>query len=167
MSLQNEWQAKDAFVRARSIPYRIPLSFDEPNQSCVGKHQQFKDEIETLGYQTRWVEVAFRWSDLPIPKEILVIPHDDETTHAYLEILIDGNWLVVDLTWDEGLVFVLPVNEWTDFGNMKIAVPVIRRIPEEQMWIHRERSTEEEREEFQRNKDFFAAVNEWLEIIRK
>lgn len=156
----------DAFERARDIPYRLALSADETNHSCVGKHQQFKEELEKRGYQVRWVEMAFRWSDLPIPQEILALPHDDDTTHAYLEVFSDCEWLTVDLTWDKGLAYVLSVNEWKDLGGMKTAVPVLRRIPEAEMWINRTISDQQLTDELNRNRSFFAAVNGWMEKNR-
>lgn len=165
--LSNDQKVAGAFERARDIPYRLALSTDDPNCSCVGKHQQFREEVEKMGYHMRWVEVAFRWSDLPIPHAILALPHNDDTTHAYLEILSDGQWLTVDLTWDKGLAHALPVNGWDDFGSMKIAVPVLRRIPEAEMWINRKIPDQELEDELNHNREFFTAVNRWLERCRE
>ena len=156
-----------AFERARDIPYHLALFEDEPNHSCVGKHQQLKDELEKMGYGVRWVEAAFRWSELPLPQVILALPHDDDTTHAYLEVQVNDEWLTIDCTWDKGLAAVLPVNEWGNLGNMKIAVPVLRRIPEAEMWINRETSDQDTADELHRNREFFSAINEWLDQNRK
>lgn len=149
-------------------PYSLPLELcnADVGSSCLGKHYRLKKAIEEIGILTRWVEGTFRWDDLPIPKDILTLPHEDPAYHVWLEIFIDNEWRVVDVSWDEKLSSVLPANKWSYPLNMKIAVPVIELVPKEKIEITFS-PLPEWQEEIEYNKKFFMAVNEWMESIRR
>ena len=114
-----------AFIEIRDIPYGIPLSYGTEDRCCTGKHKKFFEILKKDGYDVRWRVCVFKWSNLSLPENLLIIPHDDSSTHAYLEVMINGDWKKVDATWDKPLKNILPVNEWDGVSNTKIAVPVI------------------------------------------
>lgn len=113
------------FNEIRDIPYSIPLSTTEINNSCSGKAIVLKERLAKLGIESRYRVVSFKWSDLNLPKEVLEVPHQNDSTHVYLEVLLNGNWINVDPTWDKELNSVLPVNQWDGKSDTNIAVKVI------------------------------------------
>lgn len=100
------------FGRVRDIPYAIPLSPSEPDRCCSGKAKSLKAWLDMRGYDSRYRVCEFRWSDIGLPPEVLAVPHADDSTHVYVEVLVDGRWTILDPTWDSGLASVLPVTEW-------------------------------------------------------
>ena len=91
------------FEAVRDIPYRIPLTLDEEDNCCSGKHKLLKSMLVEQGYEVRYRVCSFLWSSVDLPEKIKAISHDDNCTHVWLEVLINNNWITVDATWDEGL----------------------------------------------------------------
>lgn len=154
----------------RDIPYRIPLALDEADHACVGKHRLIKDELEQHGYVVRFRVSRFSWSDLRLPADLLYVPHDDVCEHVCLEFLREGEWRVLDLTWDRPLMSVLPVVDWDGESQTKTAVPVRAWLsPEESERIMARQGEERSKlfaEDMRTNGSFYAAFNTWLQGIR-
>lgn len=159
-------QIIELFNSVRDIPYQVPLSLEEENFSCVGKGILLKNKLETAGYTVRWKEGEFRWEDVGLPAYVLAVAHDALSTHVWLEVLIDDQWIVADPTWDKDLKVIFSVNEWDGKSSQHVAFPVIRTIPDEDVVITAEPPPEWE-QDIKRNKDFFEAVNNWLDEQRK
>lgn len=159
-------QLQQIFESVRDIPYRIPLTPEERNDACVGKHFLIKDRFEELGYKVRWAEGVFDWKDLGVPDEILAIEHSKPDYHVWLEVLHEGTWKTIDATWDPGLNKHLPMNEWADFGQMKPAVPILNLVPYEDVVIYREMPNEWI-EHLNKDRAFLEALNHWIERMRK
>lgn len=166
MKLRNELAMREIFLEAREIPYRIPLTFEERNDACVGKHFLIKDRLEALGYKVRWAECTFNWKDIGVPESILAIEHGSPDLHVWLEVWIDGGWQTIDATWDSALGKTLHINRWEDFGKMKPAVPVLTMIPYEEVVVTRE-PPEDYRAQLEKERPFLQAINEWFGTIRK
>ncbi len=79
------------FEKIRDVPYRIPLSDSEVDNSCSGKSFRLKKILEKFGYPTRFQVCEFRWSDLHLPQELLLVPHSDISTHVYVETKVDDS----------------------------------------------------------------------------
>lgn len=157
------------FEKVRDIPYRIPLSLEEQDDCCSGKAEKLFRVLKGHGYEVRYRLCTFRWSDLNLPKEILEIPHDDESSHTYLEIKVDGRWKIIDATWDKKLKGIFNINEWDGKSDTEIAVPVIECLsPEKSLEYIKYISTPEAIvADFEINGEFYRAFNEWLEAKRK
>jgi len=152
-----------AFNSVKDVPYRIPLSSEEEDHCCSGKHKRLKDLLK--GYKTRYRICDFKWSSLDLPERVKIVKHDDDCTHMYLEVFLDGKWVVVDATWDKGLSRVFEINEWDGKTDTKIAViPTNIYSPGKSLEILNAENIEED---LGRNGDFYEAFNEWLEDIRK
>ena len=74
------------FEKVRDIPYRIPLFPEEPDECCTGKAEMLFKVFKKGGYEARYRLCTFRWNSLNLPKEIQKVPHDDNSSHTYLEI---------------------------------------------------------------------------------
>lgn len=155
------------FIEIRDIPYSIPLSYGAEDRCCTGKHKKLFEILKKDGHDVRWRVCTFKWSDMSLPENLMAIPHDDNSTHAYLEIMIDGDWKKVDATWDKQLKNILPVNGWDGMSDTKIAVPVIStHSPEESLSIMKNENKEILEADLKINGSFYQAFNNWLEEIR-
>ncbi len=50
---------RDEFTKIRDIPYRIPLSSEEEDQCCTGKHKRLFGVLQEAGYKIRWRVCTF------------------------------------------------------------------------------------------------------------
>jgi len=157
------------FEKVRDIPYRIPLSLKEPDECCTGKAKILLEILKKGGYDVRYCICMFKWSDLNIPKKIQDMPHDDECSHTYLEIKIDGKWKIIDPTWDKGLKSIFTVNKWDGKSDTQIALPAREYLsPEESSkYLEHILTPEAIAADLKTNGEFYKAFNEWLEAERK
>lgn len=95
--------ATEIFNKVRDIPYRIPLSINEKDNCCSGKHTLLLQELTKLGYECRYKVCSFNWDTLALPDKLFALPHENKSTHVFLEVKIDNDWKTVDATWDKGL----------------------------------------------------------------
>lgn len=155
------------FEHIRDIPYRIPLSDLEPNDSCSGKVMKLKQALDQAGFTTRYRVCDFRWSDLPLPDEVLCVPHSPAATHVYLEVHQDDKWIAIDPTWDMGLSSVFPIASWDGTSSTSIAVnPLKLYSDEESRIIMEEPNTVENAVDLKINRLFYQKLNDWLEEQR-
>jgi len=67
------------FKEIRDIPYRIPLSLDEPDNCCSGKSERLFKIFTNAGYQARFRICTCLWSDLSLPAEVKEVPQYEGT----------------------------------------------------------------------------------------
>ncbi len=156
------------FEEVRDIPYRIPLSASEKNVSCSGKAKKLKVLLEQEGYPARYRVCEFRWSDVQnIPTDVHALPHADDSTHVYVEVLIDGIWVKVDPTWDRMLATIFPVAVWDGRHDTRIAVkPIVVYGIEESRQIMEDESADAIEKDLAINSEFYRALNDWLLRVR-
>lgn len=156
------------FESIRDIPYSIPLAYEEKDNCCTGKNKRLLNFLEGEGYKARWRVCSFRWSDIKLPDDVLSKPHDDESTHAYLEVNIGGKWVPVDATWDNSLAKIFSINEWDSISATEVAVPCIELFtPEQSSEIIESETKEVVEEDLSKNGEFYKALNDWLESVRQ
>jgi hypothetical protein len=157
----------EEFNKERDIPYRIPLSATEADNCCSGKTRRLKHILENSGYPTRYRVCKFKWSQLDLPTELTDIPHEDDCTHAYLEVLLDNEWVILDPTWDTKLKHMFNFNEWDGRSNTEIAVESLETYsPEESLQIMEDEDTTEIERDLTINGEFYKEYNNWLESVR-
>jgi len=155
------------FYNVRDIPYRIPLSVGEEDHCCSGKSTLLKEQLEKLGYKVKFRVCSFKWSDMDLPEEVISVPHEDLSSHSYLEVLINGIWIIVDPTWDSGLKSIFTVNEWDGISNTEIAVkPIETFSTEKSSQIMANEDKQSIIADLQANGAFYQAFNDWLQQIR-
>ena len=163
----NKEKAIKVFEEIRDIPYRIPLTAIEVDHSCSGKHMLLKKELERLGYTVRHRVCSFRWSSVDLPIEVTRVPHEDASTHSYLEFKKDDIWIPVDATWDQAISSVLSSNSWDGESATPIAVKAnVFFSPEESEQIMTQISEKEVESDLEINGQFYAAFNDWLAEVR-
>lgn len=157
------------FEKIRDIPYRIPLSLEEVDECCTGKAKTFFEILNKAGYEVRYRICMFKWSDLNLPKEIQGIPHDDDCSHTYLEIKINGQWKIIDPTWDKGLKNIFHINEWDGKSDTEISLSANKILSPEESSEYLENILKPEAiiRDLKTSGEFYKAFNEWLAINRK
>ena len=156
------------FEAIRDVPYAIPLSIEEEDNCCSGKHQRLCEILEQAGYEVRWAMFTFKWSSIDLPEKVASVPHDDDSTHVCLEVKLGGEWKVVDATWDKGIGEVFHVNEWDGESATEIAIiPTETFSPERSYYMMKEESGDEfVLKDLEVNGAFYKAFNKWLEALR-
>lgn len=156
------------FETVRDMPYSIPLNLKEEDFCCSGKHKILKSLFAEQNLEVRYRVCSFLWSSINLPEKVSNISHGDYCTHVYLEVLIDGKWVVVDATWDKKIEDIFHVNEWDGKTNTKIAVEPVEifslKKSEDIM------NCEDDKKilnDLKKNSQFYEAFNKWLEGIRK
>jgi hypothetical protein len=153
----------EAFKTVRDMPYRIPLALGEKDICCSGKHKMLKDLFIEQGLEVRYRVCSFLWSSINLPKKVSNIPHDDLSSHVWLEVLIDGEWVIVDATWDIGIKNILHVNEWDGKSNTETAVkPLDIFTPQKSADIMNGENDEDILSDLKINGEFYKAFNNWL-----
>lgn len=160
------------FRMARDIPFRTPLSIEEQGYACVAKPEILDRMLQTIGLESRHRITKFRWEDHGIPEKILRHTHEDPETHEYLEVKIPetGEWIEVDPTWDSRIQHEkFPTLEWDGKTGTGLAVEPIEKlsVEESQEFIEQDSKEEARREYFDRNREFFRALNKWLQEKRE
>jgi len=157
----------DSFKTIRDLPYKIPLSSSEEDVCCNGKHRKLKDLLTKQGFEVRYRVGSFLWSSIDLPNEISNFPHDDLSSHVWLEVLIDSEWITIDATWDAGLKNIFHINEWDGKSNTEIAVKILEIFsPEKSAEIMNNENTPEASNDQKTEKEFCQAFNAWLEKNR-
>lgn len=152
------------FNSVRDIPYKIPLKWNEQDNSCSGKHEKLFNLLIENDYDVRYRVCVFLWSSLNLPQKLEKIPHDNDCTHTYLEIKINGSWKILDATWDSGLKSLFHINEWDGKSNTEIALKPIKIFtPKKSIEIINNQNEEVIKKDLQINGEFYKAFNSWLE----
>lgn len=168
MNQQQLSKATEKFEAIRDIPYTIPLAYGEIDHCCSGKNKMLKKFLELLSYEVRWRVCTFRWSSIDLPKAVAMVEHADDSTHAYLEFFVDGEWRVVDATWDKELRPAFPIEKWDGASATGVAVKSIEVYsPEKSEEIMSDDSREAIESDLSINGKFYESFNNWLVEIRK
>ena len=133
-----------SFENIRDIPYSIPLSIGAVDNCCSGKMKRLKAVLENAGYTTKYRICSFRWSDMDLPEKVTSVRHADNSTHVYLEVLVDGEWINVDPTWDPGIAAILATAHWDGKNSTSIAVKALSLFSDGESRKIMEGGTEEE-----------------------
>jgi len=165
LELNNE--LRQAMLEIRDIPYSIPLFYEAEDQCCNGKHKKLFSLFKKHNYDVRWRLCKYKWSDLSLPERLLLIPHEDDCNHVYLEVMMNGDWKDIDITWDRSLEDILPVNNYENTLETQIAVPVVSLYSlEESASMMDDERKEIFDEDFKINGKFYEAFNVYLREIR-
>jgi hypothetical protein len=130
------------FEQVRDLPYCYPASRD-PSEvlkrgqgSCSGKHYLLGELLRRTGLSVRNMICTHRFNESPLPfpenMQELLRKNEIVDLHDYLQVLIDGDWVDIDATWELGLRdFGFPVtDDWDGRSSMLLTV-----IPDEQVQL--------------------------------
>jgi hypothetical protein len=174
------------FEYIRDIPYYLVPQMEDPYEwaasiiethkgSCSPKHYLMGIMFSRVGIKLKYATYSFHWGNQPInyPDELKKLTADCPVGyHIACKADINGRWVLVDATWDKGLLKAgFPVNmHWDGTSETKNAVNAFEEI------LH---GTLQERLDFVREKkkmisekqaatyaEFIRKFNVWLEGVR-
>ena len=156
------------FEKIRDVPYRIPLTLKEEDNCCSGKHEKLYKILIQEGYDVRYKVCVFLWESMNLPENLKNIPHEKDCTHTYLEINIDGDWKILDATWDVGLEGIFHVNRWDGKSDTEIAVKPIKIFDSDKsLEIVNSQDDDVISKDLKINGKFYKVFNEWLQKNRE
>lgn len=170
------------FFHIRDIPYAlVPFSGNQisgPEQllrdgkgSCGPKHRLLGEMFAMLGIRVRYQTWPFRWSDpsLLYPPQLRIsAARMDITHHLACRALLNGQWILVDATWDLPLeIGGFPVNlTWDGISDTRLAV---HPVEQQQIPDFYRAHKQDNRDIVQRRngrEEFVYLFNVWLNEIR-
>ena len=156
------------FKFVRDIPFKLPLSADEPAYSCSFKHVVLGTLLASLGLKVRFGLCRFLFNDLNLPESLKKIPHIDNTPHFYLEVynMEQARWMIVDATWDKGLDSKLPISEWDGRSDTILAVKPIEILKPIETPAEFDQLRPQLAQQIKINGKFYEAFNKWVKSIR-
>ncbi|WP_422367329.1 hypothetical protein [Pelagibius sp.] len=99
-----------AFHLIQHVPYRLTRWTGDPDSLFQGwrgdcRHKAFAQMrlFSALGMPVCHAKVRFDWADLPIPSSILAELPQTLGVHDTVELVLDGQRMIVDPTWDPTL----------------------------------------------------------------
>ena len=128
----------------RNIPYgatgeRSPISVLENRRgSCSGKHVLLRDLLRAVGYEAEVITIHTHFNKaIPLlpsfPDDLSLMFREGNINdyHHFVRILIDGQWLNLDATWQDSLRdHGFPVNtDWNGIGHTTVAAATIEEFP--------------------------------------
>ncbi|MBD3155580.1 MAG: hypothetical protein GF368_02895 [Candidatus Aenigmarchaeota archaeon] len=174
----DEWVIK-LFEKVRDIPYgdinsRDPKDvYEKRKGTCSGKHELLKELYDELGIETKDFIALHKFNDLNVvfPKEIKRILDEYEIFdyHNFFKILVNGDWITVDVTWDRPLKKLgFFVNEnWDGKSNMELCVVPIEIFEVEDSVLSKKQKLMDLPKETQKyRKIFLEELTVWLDEFR-
>ncbi|MCL5094220.1 MAG: hypothetical protein M1355_03750 [Patescibacteria group bacterium] len=161
-------KAVEVFNEIRDIPYHIALGPDEEGNDCDTKNKKLIGKLQNLGYQVQYRVGLFRWSEQNLPKGLIKIKHDDESSHSFLEVIApsESDWIQVDATWDPKLGKAsLPIAEWDGKSSTPIAIKCYKILPVEE--TKRYLDSIDFNKDLKDNFELYKAFNEYCDSFRK
>ncbi|MDD5019523.1 MAG: hypothetical protein PHH75_08205 [Candidatus Omnitrophica bacterium] len=191
----SEWTARldpkeariSVYNHIRNIPYAIVPELRDPavgpagmlelgKGSCIPKHFLLGMLFQKLDIPVRYCTYLYSWADprIKYPPDLRSIVKElPMGTHLACRAHIEGQWVLIDATWDSGLKKAgFPVNEnWDGLRPTKNAVKPVREIIHETV-EDRVKYTAEAKKSWTgaqalAHEKFPVVFNAWLEDCRK
>ncbi len=150
------------FNQIRNKPYHISTE-GESGSACTEKSLQLIKELNKLGLQARLIVGFMKWSRLKLPEELTNIPHDDDSSHAFVEIKNDKNrWVYIDPTWNPELAVAgFPIAKWDGINETSIALNCHKILSAEESEEHMKQV--DFKRDMKSNKIFYRAFNNYCD----
>jgi len=191
----SEWTAhlgpKEARISVynhiRDIPYAIVPELRDPalgpagmlelgKGSCIPKHFLLGMLFQKLGIPVKYCTYLYSWDDprIKYPPDLRnIVKELPMGTHLACRAYIEGQWVLIDATWDSGLKKAgFPVNEaWDGVHPTKNAVrptqEIIHETVEDRVKYTAEAKKSWTEAQARAYEKFPAVFNAWLEACRR
>ena len=151
------------FNEVRDLPYHCPECLDEEDYRCWGKHRILLKKLLELGYKARLRVCDFIWNEQKLPEEIKSLAPEEKARHPFVEVYLNGKWVILDATMDSGVPMH---NKWDGKSDCKIGVKCSKIYsPEESIELEKQ-EREEYEENFRKYEKFHKAFNKFFEGFR-
>jgi transglutaminase-like putative cysteine protease len=99
-----------AFLLVQSIPYKLTAWSGDADSlfvlgrgDCRHKAGGLLRLLKAWKMEARPIQVPFDWADLPIPADVMKPLKETRGVHDSVEVKIEGQYVLVDATWDPAL----------------------------------------------------------------
>ena len=155
-------QAIEKFNEIRDIPYHISVH-GEAGSGCADKAFKLIEEFKQLNIEAKFIVGLMKWSDLKLPQEVTDVPHDDESSHAFVEIEnSEGKKILIDPTWNKELSEAgFTIAEWDGESSTVLAIncyKIMTAAESEEYMKHLDNE-----DDLERNGKFYEAINEYCD----
>lgn len=173
-------KVKNLCELVREIPYKRigglnPQDMLEKGKgSCTPKHLFLASYLRKLNIPVKLLIIPFYYKNMSVkyPKEhIDVVEKMPISYHVALKAFINGEWRVIDVTWDSPLKklgFVVN-DQWDGNADMKLTV-----VPEDVIEVEagpeefeKKKLQEYTKKEKRARKEFYLLLDEMMETVRK
>lgn len=112
--MNNHEQARQVFEEIQARPYNISLSAEETSNNCFFKGVELLQRLGVMGYSVRGRVGETFWDPNIVPSEIVnLLPDDILVTHFFVEAKIDGQWRVLDPSFQPSLAqYGFQIGSW-------------------------------------------------------
>lgn len=157
--------AQSIFDEIQARPYNVAVTADEPANNCYYKGLELIQKLGELGYAVRGRIGETQWHAM-VPVTILeMMPQDVPVTHFFVEILLDGEWRVLDASFQPALAkFGFPVGGWE---TGQLCFPIHKLYSQEEVLLYFEKWADEDllADYFARGRPAFEALNLWFDNL--
>lgn len=128
--------ARQIFEEIQARPYQLSCTAGEPCDNCFYKGVEVIQKLGALGYTVRGRLAESYWDSKIFPAEVFEkLPQDIPLTHFYPEILLDGEWRIIDPSFPPSLKkYGFPIGSW-DAPNLS-CFPLTRIFSQEESIQH-------------------------------
>lgn len=156
-------RAKKIFEEIQARPYRLSMA-GEPSNNCFFKGSELLQKLGILGYAVRGRVGETFWDKNIVPAEIVdLLPADIQVTHFYPEVLMDGNWRIVDPSFQPDLgKFGFQIGAFE--GTEKPCFPITRLYTQEESVSYQEKWFDPayQKDFFERGGPCWQALDKWF-----
>lgn len=158
---------KEVFERIREKPYRVQEVPGVPAPNCYYKGLELIDNLTRYGYAVRGRTGEMDWADTIVPDDIVTLfPDDLRATHFFIEVLHDGEWKILDASWQSAMAGRgAVISEWGQQNEPGFKLTKLYSHEEQLAYMRRWLDPAVAEAYFAKAGPFFTAVNEWLESI--
>lgn len=159
--------AQKIFEEIRDRPFRTAL-YPEKANNCYFKSSELIQKLTDLGFSMRGRLGEVDWADTPCPPEILkLLPEDAVETHFFPEIRVDGEWKILDPTWNKSFAvkFNLPYSEFNRENESCFKIHRLYDLEEQAAYVWTFLNDQQAADIYiKKARPFLSAINEWLDI---
>lgn len=143
--------------------------------SCTPKHYLLGMMLRKMQLDVRFSTYPFNWRELDVayPPDLKIMAERLPVTyHLACRVLVEGKWVLLDATWDKGLMGSgFPVNEsWDGFSDTRLAVKALEEITYKSA-EERDKAFKGSMESYSLSQKlqlsrFSIELDKWLEVLR-
>ena len=156
--------AKSIFSEIQARPYSLSLAAGAPSNNCYYKGIELLQRLGILGYTVRGRVGETYWDRNIIPTSILdLLPADIHVTHFYCEVQIDGQWRIVDPSFQPTLKKMgFNIGAWE--GTAQSCFPITKLYTQEESIAYQQQwfDPSYQRDFFERGLPCWRALNDWF-----
>lgn len=162
-------RAKEVFQEIQARPYSMSLQSRQPSNNCYYKGIELLQRLGVLGYTVRGRVGETYWDPKIVPAEILaLLPADILVTHFFVEAQVEGQWKIVDPTFQPALLkYGFTIGSWE--GTSSPCFPITKLYSQEESIAYQQKwfDLDYQKDFFARGGPCWKALDVWFAKLAK